>query len=552
MPVAQNPYELSQSFTGRYPQQRQPIMRSNQEGNIQRLSLYEDSINGGYFQGSRQGYHYPENLQKNLSETEDLLQKRKMETSRKRLNPKEQNIPAGIPSYISVKPDQEEKHLSKSPTRWELDNSIYEPKQVMIKINRQNTAEIERRNEAIEFGLNYPNWWGDSTEKRKPRPKTRSKTKSSEKHRDSDDSLDDDRYINPQRNTIVHDDQKYEKQKISSFMLGSKDQIRRDSSIRQSASFHHRQSRSPKKDSQGGDTSRSRGGIALHYHMKDLCGNKHDDRPITPAKYEIKEIVTSDRKGKSQDLSAKKKELAASKQKLSQFNRPKKTRKELMERDRKIALKKREKLDKARSKNKNSKIPMSNFGVKNSQISKNVHQRSKTMARKNNVISRSTKKIGKQEASSRLDHRNNIKNDRSEHVKSFVKEHHEKSISHDLDQTTAKYYKQEDVINCIVDKKQDTRDKLKEMLRADDKIAESSVRITSRQSSPPMISTIEFDRSSPESTNPSQQVFERDSVRKSTEKHGIMKHANSIIDRHQERLMKYSKPGNTGGNFNDF
>jgi hypothetical protein len=98
------------------------------------------------------------NIQTQIQEARALTSKSVSHASNKA-------VPAGIHSYLTI--EEKGKRLpAKSPTKWR-DDSIYEPKQSKYKINnRVNTDEINQINEAMEHGMTYPNWWGDTTEEK--------------------------------------------------------------------------------------------------------------------------------------------------------------------------------------------------------------------------------------------------------------------------------------------------------------------------------------------------------------------------------------------------
>lgn len=104
--------------------------------------------------------------------------------------------------------------------------------------------------------------------------------------------------------------------------------------------------------------ARVKGGIALHYHMKDLCNNQNDERPISPAKDAIKPTPKSEAKPHNVRKIQKQNERDAPKHRYtsSQSRVQNKSLKQLMDRDKKLALKQRKRLDSARSKNSQANL----------------------------------------------------------------------------------------------------------------------------------------------------------------------------------------------------
>jgi len=110
---------------------------------------------------------FPQNLQQNMLQTPTKLGRSSTMQLEKSSEPVDQAVPAGRPSYVKEDSEEETRVRSKSPNKWRIDNSIYEPKQAKYKINRQNTDEINKANEAKEFGVRYPKWWGDNSEEKR-------------------------------------------------------------------------------------------------------------------------------------------------------------------------------------------------------------------------------------------------------------------------------------------------------------------------------------------------------------------------------------------------
>ena len=82
-----------------------------------------------------------------------------------KINENNKAVPAGIPSYMTFKNDEEEERVrQRSASKWRVgDDSVYEPKAPRIKISRTTTEDFEKQ---TKDGMNYPKWWGDNSDEK--------------------------------------------------------------------------------------------------------------------------------------------------------------------------------------------------------------------------------------------------------------------------------------------------------------------------------------------------------------------------------------------------
>lgn len=102
---------------------------------------------------------------------------------------------------------------------------------------------------------------------------------------------------------------------------------------------------------------------------------------------------------------------------------------------------------------------------------------------------------------------------------------------------TRKYYKQEDIVKEASFTSKGTKEKLKEMLKGSESPVKSPPKLDLQQASSPI--KLPKAEKTPESERVSSNAGESQRIVLSRGNSGVAKHANSVIDRHHDRLKQY-------------
>lgn len=69
---------------------------------------------------------------------------RKGGSQRRSFNPLDTTVPAGVAAFVHYNDsDEEAKIRERSPNKWHMDDSTYEPRRPKFKLNRQSTEDLE-------------------------------------------------------------------------------------------------------------------------------------------------------------------------------------------------------------------------------------------------------------------------------------------------------------------------------------------------------------------------------------------------------------------------
>ena len=283
---------------------------------------------------------------------------------------------------------------------------------------------------------------------------------------------------------------------------------------------------------------KAKGGVALHYHMQDLCKNHQieDERPISPAKHKYYEREVNDTRDrdarKEMNLPKRQRTDDSPHRSSSPLKSQNKSIKDLIKRDKQIALQRRQKLDSARSKNgpseqmKRSMATMSYAERPKSSGHTRIKQRSMTSTK----ISRP-----KSPARTSCLKNKNRQDDTVVFDRTFERETRANFDPKSPEETRERrYYKQEDLRDDSFYRK-DTRERLHVALGGGSPKRQSPQRDDLQQSSSPVKAEKHHENVSSESKyriSARYEAINRD-------RPGIAKHANSVIDRHHHRQKQY-------------
>lgn len=237
---------------------------------------------------------------------------------------------------------------------------VYEPRQPKFRISRQSPEEIESQRK--QHGMRYPKWWGDMSEEK------HKKEEPSQGHEQLQNirqpSFADSRVENnqPQAQPQSRD---FKEDQALTMLRGEREKYLRDKrmeTVPKPAETDHSHSTIPLKSvMRNSEGVKSKGGLALHYNMQDLCSHRpiEEDRPISPGQSPSFAPSTEDRRGRA---TQKKPSRGKQNQSLHQtgYPRPKSTTctskpqnvqiKELIRRDKQIAIDRRERVESSRNK----------------------------------------------------------------------------------------------------------------------------------------------------------------------------------------------------------